>query len=169
MPETWLLRSGDPFKAMLIGHLRVIQGGWAQIGHRWPSITSIPQGCHALVLARLLRYTVTMTDTVATIQKVQTRREVFRVLLDHEDDLREQGVQSLMLFGSAVRNEMHPDSDVDIVVNDLPDADWSLLDFVSVKLLLEDALGRDVHLSQGRALRPEIRSKVSTEGVEVFA
>jgi predicted nucleotidyltransferase len=55
--------------------------------------------------------------------------------------LRKYGVKRAFIFGSAVRGELREDCDIDILVE--IDRDISLLDFVALKLELEDALSRD--------------------------
>lgn len=106
-----------------------------------------------------------MTETMSTITKVKNREEVVDRLLDLEDALKERGVQSLMLFGSAIRDEMRPDSDVDIAIVKAPDAHCSLLD---IKGLLTDALGREVHIGQKHLLKPGAFKSATAEGVEIF-
>jgi putative addiction module CopG family antidote len=61
-----------------------------------------------------------------------------------EKPLRQRGLTSLALFGSVVRGAAHPDSDIDLLVDVTPDAQFSLIDLVAVKDFLEDQLGRKV-------------------------
>jgi predicted nucleotidyltransferase len=61
-------------------------------------------------------------------------------------------IQELALFGSALRDDFHPDSDVDILVAFAPDADWGLLEHVQMELELECLFGREVDLVSKRAL-----------------
>lgn len=58
--------------------------------------------------------------------------------------LRKYGVKRASIFGSVVRGELREDSDIDILVE--IDRDISLLDFVALKIELEDVLGRKVDL-----------------------
>ena len=51
-------------------------------------------------------------------------------------------VKKVALFGSLVRGEMREDSDTDIRVE--IESDISLLDFVGLKIEIEEALGRKV-------------------------
>ena len=55
-------------------------------------------------------------------------------------------ISSLELFGSALRDDFGPDSDVDLLVTSEPDAPWSLFDFVQMESELEAVLGRPVDL-----------------------
>jgi predicted nucleotidyltransferase len=61
-------------------------------------------------------------------------------------------VAELALFGSALRDDFGPDSDVDLLVTFAPDADWSLLDHIRMQQELADLLGRPVDLVSRRAI-----------------
>ncbi len=61
-------------------------------------------------------------------------------------------IRELALFGSALRDDFCPDSDLDLVVTFAPDADWGLLDHVQMQLELEKLFGRRVDLISKRAL-----------------
>ena len=50
------------------------------------------------------------------------------------------------LFGSALRDDFGPDSDIDLLLTFEPDAPWSLFDFVQMESELEAVLGRPVDL-----------------------
>ena len=61
-------------------------------------------------------------------------------------------IAELSLFGSALRDDFRPDSDIDLLVAFAPEADWSLLDHVRMQQELEQVLGRDVDLVSKRAI-----------------
>jgi len=65
---------------------------------------------------------------------------------------RRWSIARLEVFGSALRDDFRPDSDLDLVATYAPEARWSLLDRVRMKLELEDMLGREVDLLNRRAL-----------------
>jgi predicted nucleotidyltransferase len=75
------------------------------------------------------------------------------------------GVTRLALFGSTVRNEARPDSDVDVVVSF--DGPASSQRYFGVQFYLEDALGCPVDLVTEKALRPELRPYIEREAVNV--
>ena len=62
------------------------------------------------------------------------------------DLCRRYKVRELSLFGSAARGEMRPDSDVDLLVEFLPDAQVDLVDYAGLMLDLTRLLGRKVDL-----------------------
>ena len=55
-------------------------------------------------------------------------------------------IRELALFGSAARQELRPDSDIDVMVRFDDDAPWDLFDLVTVKSELEDLFGRAIDL-----------------------
>jgi predicted nucleotidyltransferase len=61
-------------------------------------------------------------------------------------------VQELALFGSGVRGDLRPGSDLDFLVTFLPDARWTLLDHVRMERELTEIVGRKVDLVSRRGL-----------------
>jgi len=61
-------------------------------------------------------------------------------------------VRELALFGSALRDDFRPDSDVDILVDFDKDADWGLLEHIQMQRELQTLLGCNVDLISKRAL-----------------
>lgn len=61
------------------------------------------------------------------------------------------------LFGSALREDFSPDSDVDILVNFTEDADWDLYDWVNMIEELKEIFGRKVDLVEKAAIRNPFR------------
>jgi predicted nucleotidyltransferase len=75
------------------------------------------------------------------------------------------GVASLALFGSYVRHENRPDSDLDILVSfaNTP----SLLRFIELENYLSDLLGVKVDLVMPDTLKPQIGKKILQEVVPI--
>ena len=80
--------------------------------------------------------------------------------------LKKHGVKRGGLFGSLVRGEMKEDSDIDILVE--IEKDISLLDFIGIKLELEDRLGRKVDLVEYCAIKPSIKERILKEQVVIL-
>jgi predicted nucleotidyltransferase len=55
-------------------------------------------------------------------------------------------VTELALFGSVLRDDFRPDSDVDVLVRFGPDASWGLFEFMQMEEELAKTLGRPVDL-----------------------
>ena len=75
--------------------------------------------------------------------------------------LRKYGVRRASIFGSAVRGEMKESSDIDILVE--IEKYISLLDFVALKLELEETLGRRVDLAEYDTIKPRIKERILKE------
>jgi len=82
---------------------------------------------------------------------------------------RRYGVKELSVFGSAARGELRPDSDVDFLVDFLPDARPGLLGLSAMARELSALVGRHVDLAVKPALRPLIRSEVLAEAMPIYA
>ncbi len=54
----------------------------------------------------------------------------------------------LALFGSILREDFRPDSDIDILASFALNTSWNLFDFLQMQEQLEDMLGRDIDLTQ---------------------
>jgi predicted nucleotidyltransferase len=61
-------------------------------------------------------------------------------------------IRRLEVFGSVLREDFGPDSDIDLLVSFQPDAEWSLFDHVRMTDELAAILGRDVDLVSRRAV-----------------
>jgi uncharacterized protein len=66
-------------------------------------------------------------------------------------------VTELSFFGSVMREDFRPDSDVDVLVTFDPNADWSLFDLVTMQDELGVILSRRVDLLEEAALRNPYR------------
>jgi hypothetical protein len=55
-------------------------------------------------------------------------------------------IRELSLFGSVLRDDFGPESDVDILVDFQNEADWGLLDHVRMQYELKEILHREVDL-----------------------
>jgi predicted nucleotidyltransferase len=82
---------------------------------------------------------------------------------------RSHRVRELSLFGSAVRGDMRPDSDIDFLVDYFPDARPSLFDLIGMMDELSDLLGRKVDLGVKRALKPRYRDSILAEAQVIYA
>ena len=90
-----------------------------------------------------------------------------RLKLKHDDILRlaaRYGAKRIRIFGSVVRGEAKPGSDVDFLVEFEPRV--SLLDHVAFKQDLEDLLGCPVDVVSEKALHRSLRERVLREAVQ---
>jgi len=59
-------------------------------------------------------------------------------------------ITEFALFGSILREDFRPDSDVDVLVTFAPDAQWRFYDLIDMQAELEAMLGRQVDLVERR-------------------
>jgi len=84
---------------------------------------------------------------------------------------RRWNVTELALFGSALRTDFRPDSDVDVMVTFAPDAGISLFEMVQMQDELKAIFGREVDLISKRGLehsRNYLRRKAILESAQVI-
>ena len=86
---------------------------------------------------------------------VQTKSDVIERLQQQREQLRALGVARLGLFGSFVRDEAGPDSDVDLLV-DFQEGRKTFDGFFELIDFLEELLGRNVELLTRPGLSPYI-------------
>jgi hypothetical protein len=68
------------------------------------------------------------------------------------DFCRRWKISELALFGSVLRDDFRADSDVDVLVTFAEDARWTLFDIVHMEDELKALFGREVDLSERRAV-----------------
>lgn len=87
------------------------------------------------------------------------------------DFCRKWKIVELRLFGSVLRDDFRPGSDVDILVTFSRDAQWSLLDHVTMEQEASAIFGRKVDLVSRKAIeRSEnyIRRKAILESAQPY-
>ena len=107
----------------------------------------------------LLRSLLVATDTL-------TRDQVRRRLAEVDAEIFGLGVRRLALFGSVLRNEARPDSDVDFLVEFAPGRK-SFDRFLALSELLEERLDHSVELVTTEALSPFLGPHILAEAVDV--
>jgi len=79
-------------------------------------------------------------------------------------------IAELSFFGSVLRHDFEPHSDVDLLVSFEEGADWSLFDLVTMREELASILGRPVDLVEQAALRnPYRRAAIVNSKQVVYA
>ena len=88
-----------------------------------------------------------------------------QMTLSQERDMFAQyHIKSLGLFGSFVRGEQRPKSDIDILV-EFEDDEIDLFEFIKLRDYLSDRFGRKVDLVMKDTLKPHIGKQVLSEVV----
>ena len=96
------------------------------------------------------------------------KSEIRAELAAMEEVLRKEGVAALALFGSLVRGEAQADSDIDVLIEVDPEADFSLLDLSGVQHLIENRLNRKADVLMKDEMRPAFKQQILREAETVF-
>ncbi|MDF1799781.1 MAG: nucleotidyltransferase family protein [Planctomycetota bacterium] len=79
------------------------------------------------------------------------------------------GVHWLAAFGSVLRDDFGEDSDVDLLVEFLPETHVGLFHLIRLQNAIEELLGRPVDLVPRDGLKPLIRDQVLATSEQVYA
>jgi len=90
----------------------------------------------------------------------EVKKKILPVLKKYE--IKKAGV-----FGSVIRGEIRENSDIDILV-ELGNDDMSLLDFIGIKLKLEEVLGRKVDLVEYATIKPLLKERILEEETPIL-
>ena len=109
-----------------------------------------------------------MSKARATPQRQRpTLDDVLRTLRVHLPELREHyGVRTLGVFGSYVRGEQRPRSDLDLLV-EFDARPLTLIQVITLEQHLSDLLGVQVDLVEKKTLKPAIGRHILQEVVPV--
>ncbi|MBN1383242.1 MAG: nucleotidyltransferase family protein [Deltaproteobacteria bacterium] len=84
---------------------------------------------------------------------------------------RKWHIEDLSLFGSALREDFRPDSDIDVLVRFSPEARWGLFDMTRMQEELKTIFGRNVDLVERSAVehsRNYVRRKAILSNLEAI-
>jgi uncharacterized protein len=85
-----------------------------------------------------------------------------------EPSIRRFGATALYLFGSAARNEIGPDSDIDLYIEYDLNGDFSLIEFAGLQNYLSDRFKRKIDLATRDALHPLLREQIERDSIRVI-
>lgn len=97
---------------------------------------------------------------------IKTKQDIVTVLRQNRERIRGLGVRRLGLFGSFVRGQQGPESDVDLLVEFEPGRK-TFDNFMALSFLLEDLLRRRVELVTAESLSPYLRPHILDEVEDV--
>ena len=97
-----------------------------------------------------------------------TRSDTIRSLTESAEQIRNLGVSSLHVFGSAARDAMTSASDVDVFVDYDPASNFSFVELVRLKMLLSEKLARDVDVTTREGLHPRLRADIERGSIKIF-
>jgi predicted nucleotidyltransferase len=97
---------------------------------------------------------------------MKTVDQITKLLAKHKAELKDRfKVAEIGVFGSYVRKEQNPKSDVDILVSFSETID--LFQFIELENYLSDVLGVKVDLVMKEGLKPRLRDRSLSEAVYV--
>jgi predicted nucleotidyltransferase len=85
------------------------------------------------------------------ISPVKTKEELFQIIFSNSSELRKYGVKQLGVFGSFVRDEAKDDSDVDFLIDLIPEAK-TFKNFMRLADFLESITGRKIEIVMPKSL-----------------
>lgn len=98
--------------------------------------------------------------------RAMNRASILALLREHRADIAARfGARHMGLFGSAARDELRPDSDIDVLVEFDGSATYD--GYFSLKDHLEQLLGRPVDLVTSKGLKPRARQHVEQDLIRV--
>ena len=87
------------------------------------------------------------------------------LLRENHAVLKNHHVKALYLFGSVVRGDDKPESDVDILVEFLPETRVGLFGLARLQRRLSEILGRPVDITTPDALHKALKDRIIKEAV----
>jgi predicted nucleotidyltransferase len=90
----------------------------------------------------------------------ENRNDVVNIIKSKRRMIKRYSVKSLALFGSAARNRLRKNSDVDVLVQ-FEQPTWA--NYIGLKFYLQDLLGREVDLVTPKGLKPAVRPSVEKD------
>ena len=86
-----------------------------------------------------------------------------------EDFCKRNHIRKLSLFGSVLRDDFGPDSDVDVLVEFEPDARVGLIALAGMEIELSEIIGRKVDLRTPQELSRYFRDRVLADAEVQYA
>jgi predicted nucleotidyltransferase len=97
-----------------------------------------------------------------------TRDEIIAAIRGNAEAIKAEGVTNLAIFGSRVRGDNRPDSDIDVLIEVEPDTSFSLLNLIGVEHIIGDATGLHAQATMRRSLPAEFAQRIADDIVEVI-
>ena len=118
----------------------------------------------------LSKHNLKLKETEADIQlkTYKKSKELEKIIPKLKEALKKNKVVRAGIFGSYARGEQKKGSDIDILIEIPKNFKFSLLDFVGLKLELEDVLGKKVDLVEYVTIKPRIRDTILNEEVRII-
>jgi len=97
-----------------------------------------------------------------------TRDGALAILQHNRDELRRLGVARAALFGSTVRGDAAPGSDVDVLIEIDPAANVGVYEYVAITRYIGELFPGRVHVANRATLQPHVRPSAERDAVYAF-
>lgn len=98
---------------------------------------------------------------------MKTLEDLKQLLMKHKSEIKERfGVKNLYIFGSYVRGEQTPESDIDILV-EFEKGKKTFRNYMGLKFYLEELFEKKVDLVIKEAVRKELKKNIYGEAINV--
>jgi predicted nucleotidyltransferase len=94
--------------------------------------------------------------------------DAIAALKDQTDAVKALGATALYLFGSTARDDAANNSDLDLFIDYDRGGNFSLIELVGIKQLLEHRLGVRVDLTTRDSLDPLLRGRIEASAERIF-
>jgi predicted nucleotidyltransferase len=99
---------------------------------------------------------------------ITSREAIIAKLRETAPALKAEGVTRLAIFGSRARGDATDDSDLDVLIDVDPDANFSLMNLSGVGLIVEDVTGLKTQVAMRRSSEPRMAERIADDVIEVF-
>lgn len=97
-----------------------------------------------------------------------SKTDTIRALQQSADRIQSFGAVSLYLFGSAARDALRDDSDIDIFIDYDENTAFSFVELMRLQGFLEERLGRSVDLTTRQGLHPKLKADIERSSIRIF-
>jgi uncharacterized protein len=96
------------------------------------------------------------------------RTDVIDALVRNRATIQSYGVDALYLFGSHVRDEGRPDSDIDVFIDRQPGKPFGFLELTNLEFYLTDLFNTKVDVMTRTSLHPDLKAEIEASALKVF-
>jgi predicted nucleotidyltransferase len=96
------------------------------------------------------------------------RDDALAILFENRVALRERGVVRAAVFGSTVRGDATPESDIDVLVDIDPTANIGVYEYVALTRFLSELFPERVDVANHATLKPHVRPSAERDAVYAF-
>jgi predicted nucleotidyltransferase len=97
-----------------------------------------------------------------------TSNQALAILRKHADELRARGIVHAALFGSVVRGDSGPNSNIDILIEIDPALKLDMFAYAGLKRCVSELFAGPVDVVSKDALKPHLRQPVAADAVYAF-